>query len=116
MAAAMLADSGDEAAFYCFYRPGTQVQAPSPRLCGEANCLPVSEALRIGFGASEGRSVDLLVVPEIDFPFGMPALSVAMLLPAVFGLARILRFVAPSNRQLFGNHNQSAHEHPWEVR
>jgi len=108
----MLADLGGEAAFYCFYRPGTQVPVASPRQCEEASCLPVSEALRTGFGASEARSVDLLVVPEIDFPFGMPALSVAMLLPAAFGLARTPRFAALSNRQLSGDHSQSAPERP----
>ena len=106
----MLGDSGSGAESDCSYHSNKQVRVFSPDLSGEANRLPVSEALRIGFGASEGRSVDLLVVPEIDFPFAMPALSLAMLLPAVFGLARILRFVALNKRQLSGNHNQSAPE------
>ena len=112
----MLADLGGEAAFYCFYRPSTSVPVASPRLSGEASRLPVSEALRTGFGAHEARSVDLLVVPEIDFPFAMPLLSVAMFLPAVFELARVLHFAALSNRQLSGDRNQSAPERFWEVR
>ena len=112
----MLAGSGSGVAFCFSYRPSTRVRASSLLRFEEASCLLVSEALRTGFEAFEARSVDLLVVPEIDFPFAMPPLSVAMFLPAVFGPAQILHFAVLSNCQLSGNHSQSAPERPWEVR
>jgi len=112
----MLGGSGSGVAFYFSYRPSTRVRASSLLRFEEASCLPVSEALRTGFGAYEARSVDLLVVPEIDFPFAMPLLSVAMFLPVVFGLALILYFVVLNNSQLSGDRSQSGPERPWEVR
>lgn len=112
----MLGDSDSGAESCSSYRPNKEVRVSLPRRSGEAIHLPVSEALRTGFGASEARSVDLLVVPEIDFPFAKPPLSVAMCLPAVFGLARTLHFAALSNCQLSGDRSRSAPERPWEVR
>ena len=116
MVAGILAGLGSDVAFYFSYHPNTRVRASSLLRFEEASCLPVSEALRTGFEAFEAHSADLLVVPEIDFPFAMPPLSVAMFLPAVFGLVRILHFAVLSNCQLSGDHSQSAPERPWEVR
>ena len=108
----MLGGWGSGAAFYFSYHPNTPCRASSHLRSEEESGLLVSEALRTGFEAFEARSADLLVVPEIDFPFAMPPLSVAMFLPAVFGLARILHFAVLSNCQLSGNHTQSAPERP----
>jgi len=108
----MLAGSGSGVAFCFSYRPSTRVRASSLLRFGEASCLLVSEALRTGFEAFEARSADLLVVPEIDFPFAMPPLSVGMFLPAVFGPARILHFAVLSNCLLSGDQSQSAPERP----
>ena len=116
MVAGMLAGWGSGVGFYFSSRPSRRVRVYSLLRFEEASYPPVSEALRTGFEAFETRSADLLVVPEIDFPFAMPPLSVAMFLPAVFGLARILHFAVLSNCQLSGNHSQSAPERPWEVR
>ena len=112
MVAGMIAGWGSGVGFYFSSRPSTRVRVSSLLRFEEASYPPVSEALHTGFEAFETRSADLLVVPEIDFPFAMPPLSVGMFLPAVFGLARILHFVAMSNRQLSADHSRTAPERP----
>ncbi len=112
----MLAGSGNGVEFYFSYHPNTPVRASSLLRSEEASDLLVSEAPRSELGGFQSRSADLLVPLGVDRPFAMPPLSVATFVPAVFGLDRILHFVALSIRQLSGDHSQSAPERPWEVR
>ena len=111
----MLADSGNAAGSDSSYHPNTKVLVFSPRLSGEASCPLVFEARRNEIEASEPRSADFVVLPDIDFPFVMPPLSAAKLLLVAFGLDPSLHFVALSSCQLSGDHSRSAAERPWEV-
>ena len=112
----MLGGSGSGVAFYFSYHPNTRVRASSLLRSEEATDLLVSEAPRSELGAFRSHSADLLVPLGVDRSFAMPPLSVAMFLPVVFGLGRILHFAVLSNCQLFGARSQSAPERPWEVR
>ena len=112
MVAAMLSDSDSDVASDCFYRPSTRAPVSSLRRFGQAGRLLASEAPRSGLAVSECCSGESLVLRDIDRPFAMPRPSVAKLLHAVFGLARMLHFVALSSRQLSADHSRTAPERP----
>lgn len=116
MATGMLGGSGSGVAFYFSCHPNTRVPASSLLPSEEVTDLLVSEAPRSELGAFRSRSADLLVPPGVDRPFAMPPLSVAMFLPVVFGLGRILHFAVLNKCQLSEDRSQSAPERPWEVR
>src|SRR6266508_253087 len=98
------------------YRLGTQVKVVSPHQYGEASRLLVSEARRGGLGALESRCADLLVLPDIEWPFAMLPLSAAKFLPAGFGFAGMRHLAALNNLQLFEDQSRSASERPWVAR
>lgn len=107
-------DSGAESDFS--YQPSMPGRVFSFHRFGQASRLLAFEALRSGLAAPECCSAEMLVLRDIDQPFAMPPLSAAKLLLAAFGLARILHFALPNNRQLSGDRSRIAPERPWEVR
>jgi hypothetical protein len=112
LATAKLAGSGGGAGSGSSYHPSMPDRALSPHRCGEASRLLVSEAPRSGFGAREPRSVEFVVLLDIDLPFAMLPLPAAWLLLAAFGLGRVRHFAAPSNRRLFEDRSRSVPERP----
>ena len=116
MVVGMLGGSDSGVAFYFSYHPNTRVPASSLLRSEEATDLLVSEAPRSELGAFRSRSADLLVAPGVDRPFAMLPLSVAMFLPVVFGLGRILHFAVLNNCRLSEDRTQSAPERPSKVR
>src|SRR5947208_13726745 len=97
----MLADweSGEESC--CSYLRNTLVPVSSPHRYGEVIRLPASAVPRSGFGAREARSVECVVLLDIDLLFGSLPLPAPRLLTAPFGPGRVRHCAAPRNWRLF---------------
>src|SRR4029077_14244724 len=112
----MLADSESGEESCCSYLRRTLVPVSSPQRSGEVSRLLVSAGRHSGLEAREARSVEFVVLLDIDLPFASLPLPAARLLLAAFGLGRIRHFAVPSNPRLCEDHNRSAPERPCEVR